>query len=133
VKRNGSWFKGDRTVDQDRNGRSVKRGITDPTGLCARRIGWAGKPVAALRIGNDSSGVAQLLAAIAQVAPGPRVAVCIEGTEGYGIGLARALAAAGLLVIECVQPSRQQRRGTGKSGPVDAHLTDHRRGLPPRA
>jgi len=89
----------------------------------------AGKPVAALRIGNDSAGFAQLLAAIAQVAPGPRVAVCIEGTEGYGIGLARALTAAGLLVIECVQPSRQQRRGTGKSGPVDAHLTDHRRGL----
>jgi transposase len=61
-------------------------------------------------------------AALAEVAPGPRVAVCIEGTRGYGVGLARALAAAGLLVIECEQPSRKQRRGKGKSGPIDAHL-----------
>jgi transposase len=28
----------------------------------------------------------------------------------------------GLLVIECEQPSRRQRRGKGKSGPIDAHL-----------
>ena len=28
--------------------------------------------------------------------------------------------------------SMRHRRGTGKSGPVDAHLTDHRRGLAPR-
>ena len=61
----------------------------------------AGRPIAAMRIGNDSAGFAQLLAAIAKVAPGPRVAVCIEGSRSYGIGLARALAAAGLLVIEC--------------------------------
>ena len=74
------------------------------------------------RIGNDSAGFAQLLAAIAKVAPGPRVAVCIEGSRSYGIGLARALAAAGLLVIECEQPSRKQRRGKGKSDPIDAHL-----------
>jgi transposase len=82
----------------------------------------AGKPVAALRIGNDSAGFAQLLDAIATVVPGPRVAVCIEGSRSYGIGLARALAAAGLLVIECEQPRRKQRRGKGKSDPIDAHL-----------
>ena len=82
----------------------------------------AGKPVAALRIGDDSAGFAQLLAAIAKVVPGPRVAVCIEGSRSYGIGLARALAAAGLLVIECEQPSRKQRRRKGKSDPIDAHL-----------
>ena len=82
----------------------------------------AGKPVATMRIGNDSGGFAQLLAAIAQVAPGPRVAFCIEGSRSYGIGLARALAAAGLLVIECEQPSGKQRRGKGKSDPIDAHL-----------
>jgi transposase len=34
----------------------------------------------------------------------------------------RALAAAGLRVIECEQPRRKQRRGTGKSDPIDAHL-----------
>jgi transposase len=82
----------------------------------------AGKPVAALRIGNDSAGFAQLLDAIAKVVPGPRVAVCIEGSRSYGIGLARVLAAAGLLVIECEQPRRKQRRGKGKSDPIDAHL-----------
>ena len=77
----------------------------------------AGKPIAVMRIGNDSAGFAQLLAAIAELVPGPRVAVCIEGTRGYGIGLARALAAASLLVLECEQPSRRQRRGKGKSDP----------------
>jgi transposase len=82
----------------------------------------AGKPIAVMRIGNDSAGFAQLLAAIAEVAPGPRVAVSIEGSRSYGIGLARALAAAGLRVIECEQPSRKQRRGKGKSDPIDAHL-----------
>jgi len=61
----------------------------------------AGKPVTVMRIGNDSAGFARLLAMIAEVAPGPRVAVCIEGSRSYGIGLARALAAAGLLVVEC--------------------------------
>jgi hypothetical protein len=59
---------------------------------------------------------------IADVVPGPRVAVCIEGSRSYGIGLTRALAAAGLLVLECEQPSRRQRRGKGKSDPIDAHL-----------
>jgi hypothetical protein len=82
----------------------------------------AGKPIAVMRIGNDSAGFARLLAAIAEMAPGPRVAVCIEGSRSYGIGLARALAAAGLLVLECEQPSRKQRRGKGKSDSIDAHL-----------
>jgi transposase len=82
----------------------------------------AGKPIAVMRIGNDSAGFTQLLTAIADVVPGPRVAVCIEGSRSYGIGLARALAAAGLLVLECEQPSRRQRRGKGKSDPIDAHL-----------
>jgi transposase len=82
----------------------------------------AGRPIAVMRIGNDSGGFAQLLAAIAEVVPGPRVAVCIEGSRSYGIGLARALAAAGLLVPECEQPRRKQRRGRGKSDSIDAHL-----------
>jgi transposase len=75
-----------------------------------------------MRIGNDSAGFTRLLAAIAKVVPGPRVAVSVEGTRSYGIGLARALAAAGLLVIECERPSRKRRRGKGKSDPIDAHL-----------
>jgi transposase len=82
----------------------------------------AGQAIATMQIGNDSSGFAQLLAAIAEMAPGPRVAVSIEGSRSYGVGLARVLAAAGLLVIECEQPGRNQRRGKGKSDPIDAHL-----------
>ena len=82
----------------------------------------AGRPIAAMRIGNDSAGFAQLMAAIATVVAGPRVVVSIEGSRSYGIGLARALAAAGLLVIEAEKPRRKQRRGKGKSDPIDAHL-----------
>src|SRR5215470_5120604 len=81
-----------------------------------------GRPIAVMQVSNDSAGFTRLLAAIAEVAPALRVAVCIEGSRSYGIGLARALAAAGLLVIECEQPSRKQRRGKGKSDPIDAHL-----------
>ena len=68
-------------IDTHRDSHEVE--IADP----------AGKAIETLRIGNDSAGFAQLLDAIAKVAPEPRVAVCIEGTRGYGIGLARALAA----------------------------------------
>jgi transposase len=81
-----------------------------------------GTPIAMMRISNDSAGFGQLLAAIAEVAPGRRVAVSLEGSRSYGVGVARALAAAGVLVIECEQPSRKQRRGRGKSDPIDAHL-----------
>jgi transposase len=97
-------------IDTHRDSHEVE--IADP----------AGKPVTTMQISNDSAGFARLLSAIAEMAPGPRVAVCIEGSRSYGIGLARALAAAGLLVIECEQPSRKQRRGKGKSDPIDAHL-----------
>ena len=97
-------------IDTHRDSHEVE--IADP----------AGTPVMTMRIGNDSAGFTRLLAAIAEVVPGPRVAVCIEGSRSYEIGLARALAAAGLLVLECEQPSRKQRRGKGKSDPIDAHL-----------
>jgi len=82
----------------------------------------AGRPLTVLQIRNDSTGFGQLLATVAEVAPGPRIVACIEGGRSYGIGVARALTASGLLVIECEQPSRAQRRGKGKSDPIDAHL-----------
>lgn len=81
-----------------------------------------GTPLATISVGNDSAGFAELLGWIVDHAPGPQVAVAIEGTRSYGIGLTRALAAAGLAVIESEQPSRGQRRGKGKSDPIDAHL-----------
>jgi len=81
-----------------------------------------GAPIATITISNDSSGFAELLAWIAEHAPGPRLVMSIEGTRSFGAGLARAVAAAGLTVIECDQPQRKQRRGRGKSDPIDAHL-----------
>jgi transposase len=81
-----------------------------------------GAPIAITSISNDSGGFAELLAWIVEHAPGPRLALSIEGTRSYGVGVARAAAAAGLMVIECPQPDRKARRGKGKSDPIDAHL-----------
>src|SRR5919107_950558 len=81
-----------------------------------------GAPIATCSISNDTTGYAHLLAWILDHAPGPRIAVLVEGTRSYGIGLARAASAAGLLVLECEQPHRKARRGKGKSDPIDAHL-----------
>jgi transposase len=81
-----------------------------------------GTVIGTRKISNDTSGFAELLAWVVDLAPGPRVIVSIEGTRSYGVGLARAVAAAGLTVVECEQPNRQARRGRGKSDPIDAHL-----------
>jgi transposase len=81
-----------------------------------------GMPIATCQVSNDSTGYAELLAWIVDHAPGPRLVVSIEGTRSYGLPLARAVTAAGLLVVECEQPNRKARRGKGKSDPIDAHL-----------
>jgi transposase len=85
-----------------------------------------GVPIATCTITNDSHGYTGLLAWIAEHTPVPagqaRLAVSIEGTRSYGAGLARAVRAAGLAVIEAEQPTRKTRRGRGKSDPIDAHL-----------
>jgi transposase len=81
-----------------------------------------GAAIATCSISNDSVGYAQLMAWVVDHAPGQRLVICIEGTRSYGAGLARAAAAAGLMVIECEQPTRKTRRGKGKSDPIDAHL-----------
>ena len=80
-----------------------------------------GTPIAPLEIDNDDLGFAQALAWIATHAPGPNIVVALEGTRSYGIGLARAVQAAGLPVIEVARPRREERR-RGKSDPIDAHL-----------
>ena len=80
------------------------------------------RPDRTCTISNDTTGYAELLAWIVDHAPGPRLVVSIEGTRSYGVGLARAAAAAGLTVLECEQPNRKARRGKGKSDPIDAHL-----------
>jgi transposase len=45
-----------------------------------------GTPLATMQIGNDNAGFTQLLATIAEVAPGPRVAVSLESSRSYGWG-----------------------------------------------
>jgi transposase len=82
----------------------------------------SGVPLASIVVGNDDAGYAAALAWIAEHSPGPRVVVGLEGTRCYGIGLARALTAAGLLVVEVERPKREQCRGRGTSDPIDAHL-----------
>jgi transposase len=82
----------------------------------------SGAVIATCSVGNTSAGYAELLRWVHEHAPGPRLAACIEGTRSYGAGLSRAAAAAGIVVIECEQPTRKTRRGKGKSDPIDAHL-----------
>jgi hypothetical protein len=62
-------------------------------------------PIAVCSIRNDSTGYAQLLAWIVEHAPGPRLVVSIEGSRSYGVGLSRALTAAGLQVLESTRPA----------------------------
>lgn len=81
-----------------------------------------GAMLARLSIANDENGFAQAVAWIAEHAAGARVLVGLEGTRCYGIGLVRALTRAGLTVVEVERPKREQRRGRGKSDPIDAHL-----------
>src|SRR3954447_16987124 len=81
-----------------------------------------GVPIAQCSIRNDSTGYAQLLAWIVDHAPGPQLVVSIEGSRSYGIGLSRALTAAGLQILESEQPPRSARHGKGKSDAIDAHL-----------
>src|SRR4029079_2960017 len=80
-----------------------------------------GAPIAVTTISNDTTGYTQLLARIVEHAPGPRVVVSIEGTRSYGVGLARAAAAAGLVVLECEQPHRKARRASDAAGLVGPH------------
>src|SRR5688500_6334885 len=81
-----------------------------------------GAAIATRKLSNDNSGFAGLLAWIVANAAGPRARLSSAGTASYRVGLAGAVAAPGLTVIECAQPNRKARRGKGKSAPIDAHL-----------
>ena len=101
----------DAVVGGDTHRDSHALALLDPQGVV----------LAQLEVPNTEQGHAQVLAWIAEHAPGPRVLIGLEGTRSYGIGLARALTAAGLPVVEVERPSRTDRRGRGKSDPIDAH------------
>jgi transposase len=47
--------------------------------------------------------------------------VGVEGAAGYGAGITRALAAAGIAVVEVDRPTRSARRRSGKSDRLDAY------------
>jgi transposase len=81
-----------------------------------------GAVIATSTISNSGVGFTELLTWIAEHSPGPRLVAAVEGTRSYGIGVARVLSAAGMTVIEAEQPARKDRRGKGKSDPIDAHL-----------
>lgn len=83
-----------------------------------------GAVITTTSISNDEDGFAEAVAWIAEHAPGPRIVIGLEGTRSYGIGLARALAEAGLSVVEVLRPRRGERGQSrhGKSDPIDAHL-----------
>ena len=64
----------------------------------------SGVSLATVSISNDERGFAAVLTWIIDHAPGPRIVVALEGTRSYGVGLARALQAAGLPVVESERP-----------------------------
>jgi transposase len=97
-------------VDTHRDSHTLQ--IAGPTGVV----------IAEHAIGNDQAGYAEAIAWAARHAPGPRVYFALEGTRSYGIGLARALQAVGLPVVEIVRPARATRRGKGKTDRIDAGL-----------
>jgi transposase len=81
-----------------------------------------GTTISVLAVSNDEDGFADAIAWLAEHSPGGRIVVGLEGTRSYGIGLARAITAAGLVVVEVQAPRRADRRHRGKSDPLDAHL-----------
>jgi transposase len=101
---------------------AVVGGDTHKDSHALEMVAPSGARIAAVTISNDSDGFAHAIAWIAEHASGPRVVVGLEGTRSYGIGLARAVSAAGLAVVEVERPKRAQRRARGKSDPIDAHL-----------
>ena len=71
-----------------------------------------------LKVPATPAGYEQLLEFIASF--GVITLIGIEGTNSYGAGLARFLAAAGVAIREVIRPKRAQRR-RGKSDPIDAY------------
>lgn len=88
------------------------------THTAAVTVASTGAAVAELTVDTDPDGYAELVA-LADGHSGLR-AWSIEGTGGYGAGLARHLAERGELVIELDRPNRPARRNGAKSDPLDA-------------
>ena len=96
-------------VDTHRDTHTLE--LTSPLGVALAR----------LKISNCTVGFSRALDWARQNAPGPNLMAGVEGTRSYGIALTRAFQTAGLPTFEVEQPSNKQRRGKGKSDPIDAH------------
>ncbi len=83
-----------------------------------------GRWLGAIEIPATTAGYAQLLAWASGLGTIDKVG--IEGTGSHGVGLARWLAARGLVVVEVDRPDRRTRRRTGKSDTVDAESAARR-------
>ena len=70
------------------------------------------------KFSTDGAGHVRLLRWLQSLGTVTRVGV--EGTGSYGVGLARALRAADIEVVEVDRPNRMVRRRQGKSDPLDA-------------
>jgi transposase len=81
-------------------------------------VAATGAAVENLTVATDPDGYDELVA-MAERHSGLRV-WAIEGTGGYGAGLARFLAERGEVVIELDRPNRPARRNGAKSDPLDA-------------
>lgn len=79
-----------------------------------------GAGIADTEIDNTTTGYAIALEWITNHAPAGQVIIGVEGSRSYGIGLARALAAAGHQVTEISRVRRPDPR-KGKSDQIDAH------------
>ncbi len=77
-----------------------------------------GGAVGAASFSADTAGCDELL--VWTGSHGPVAAVGVEGAGSYGAGLARRLAASGMLVVEVNRPNRQNRRRRGKSDAAGA-------------
>ena len=80
-----------------------------------------GVTITTVTIANTEAGFTDALSWISEHAPGPELVAALEGTRSYGIGLARVLTAAGIRVVEAPRPKKVDRRGRGKSDPIDAN------------
>ncbi len=98
-------------VDTHRDTHTLQ--IAHPTGVL----------IAELVIHNDAAGYTQAIAWARHHSPGPQLFFALEGSRSYGIGLARAVSAAGLPVLEIVRLARDNRRRRGgKTDQIDAGL-----------
>lgn len=78
-----------------------------------------GKVIGDAEFPTTSAGYRRAVAFLASC--GEVIRVGVEGAAGYGAGISRALAAAGIAVVEVERPTRSARRRAGKSDQLDAY------------